>query len=152
MTRLPQTVLFACNHNHVRSPMAAALMRQMFGREVFVESCGMSPQSQDSECDPLAAAVMGEVGLDIADHAPKTFNDLEDEGFDLVVSLTPEAYDRAQALARGRAVEVEYWPMPDPTQGELRSREAALAAYRQLRDDLRNRLAARFGAAQPAST
>jgi protein-tyrosine-phosphatase len=103
--------------------MAAALMRQMFGREVFVESCGMSSHGQDSACDPL-----------------------EDEAFDLVVSLTPEAFHRAQDLSRGRAMEVEYWPMPDPTQGEVRSREAALAAYRQLREALRERLVARFGA------
>lgn len=145
MSRLPHAILFACNFNHVRSPMAAALMRQMFGAAVFVESCGLQPRPAE-ECDPLVTAVMDEIGLDLARHAPKTFDDLADEAFDLVVSLTPEAHDRALALSRTAGVEVEYWPTPDPTLGEMRSREAALGAYRALRDDLWARLRERFGA------
>jgi protein-tyrosine-phosphatase len=146
MRRLPHAVLFACKHNHVRSPMAAALMRQMFGHAVFVESCGLKPQRPEEEGDPLVAAVMAEIGLDLARHAAKTFDDLEDESFDLVVSLCPEAHERALALSRAIGVEVEYWPTLDPTQGEMRSRDAALAAYRTLRDALKARLSERFGA------
>ena len=144
MTRLPETVLFACTYNHVRSPMAAALMRQMFGHQVFVDSCGLKPR-RTGEGDPLAAAVLDEIGLGLAGHRPKSFDDLE-ETFDLVISLTAEAHDRAIELSRGRAVALEYWPTADPTLGEERSREAALMDYRQLREGLRAHLKARFGA------
>ena len=58
---------------------------------------------------------MDEVGADLSHHHPKSFDDLEDGSFDLVVSLTPEAQHRAVELARGRAVEIEYWPTEDPT-------------------------------------
>ena len=144
MRGLPETVLFACNYNRVRSPIAAAMMREMFGHAVFVESCGMKPTRED-DADPMVTVVMDEIGLDMSRHAPKSFDDLH-EMFDLVISLTPEAHHRAMELSRGRAVTLEYWPTPDPTLGEERSREATLSAYRQLRDGLRRRLKARFAA------
>lgn len=145
MSRPPRAILFACNYNHVRSPMAAALMRQMFGQDVFVESCGLQPRPAE-EGDPLVTVVMDEVGLNLARHAPKTFDDLTGEAFDLIVSLTPEAHRRALELSGAAGVEAEYWPTADPTLGEMRSRDAALDAYRAVRDDLRARLRARFGA------
>jgi protein-tyrosine-phosphatase len=138
----PQTVLFACGHNAVRSPMAAGLLAQMFGRSIYVGSAGV----RKGELDPFAVAAMGEVGIDIARHKPLTFEELEDlEGlnFDLVVTLAPEAHHRALELTRTVAVEVEYWPTPDPTAVEG-SREQRLAAYRDVRDQLMERIRARF--------
>ncbi len=135
-------MLLACNLNRVRSPVAAALLRHRFGARVFVDSCGLKPAET---VDPFAAAVMAEVGLDISGHQPKSFDDLEDDSFDLVISLTPEAHHRAIELARGRAVELEYWPIYDPTL-EGGSREQRLTAYRNLRSELGRRLDARFPA------
>jgi protein-tyrosine-phosphatase len=143
--RLPGAVLFACNHNRVRSPMAEALMKLMFGDRVYVDSCGLRRDEED-EPDPFAVAVMDEVGWDLRGHRPKTFDDLEDESFDLVVSLTPEAQHRAVELARHHAVELEYWPTHDPTLA-MGSREAVLEAYRETREALLSRIRARFGAA-----
>ena len=136
----PDAVLFACNLNRVRSPVAAALLRQRFGARVFVDSCGLKP---GDEVDPFAVAVMAEVGLDLTRHRPKGFDQLEDDSFDLVVSLTPEAHHRAVELARGRAVELLYWPILDPTL-EGGSREQRLAAYRAMRQEIERRLAERF--------
>ena len=138
---LPGAVLFACNWNAVRSPMAAALMRSLHGRQVFVDCCGLRA---GEATDPFAAAVMDEVGLDLTGHKPKRFEDLEDGSFDVVVSLTPQAQHRAVELSRGRAVDLEYWPTLDPTL-ETGSREQRLEAYRQVRDGLRRRLLDRFG-------
>ena len=140
MAGLPDAVLFACNLNRVRSPMAAALLRHRLGARVFVDSCGLKPAD---EVDPFAAAVMAEVGLDVSGHRPKGFDELEDDSFDLVISLTPEAHHRAVELARRRAVDLEYWPVHDPTL-EGGSREQRLAAYRNLRQELGRRLDARF--------
>jgi protein-tyrosine-phosphatase len=139
----PQAVLFACGMNSVRSPMAAALMSQMFGRSIFVGSAGV----QKGELDPFAVAAMEEIGIDIARHKPITFEELEDlEGlnFDLIVTLSPPAHHKALELTRSAAAEVEYWPTVDPT-GTEGSREQRLNAYREVRDQLLARIRERFG-------
>jgi protein-tyrosine-phosphatase len=145
---LPGAVLFACNLNRVRSPMAAGLMRRLFGHAVFVDSCGLHAGSRRDDlaygADPFAVAVMDELGVDLTGHNPKNFDDLEDSSFDVAISLSPEAHHRAGELARRRAIEVEYWPTFDPTLVEG-GREARLAAYRDVRDALERRLRARFG-------
>jgi len=147
--RMPDAVLFCCNFNQVRSPMAEALLKRFAGDRIFVDSCGLKrahfdPDEDDMEVDPLAAEVMGELGVNLTRHRCKVFADLEDDSFDLVVSLTPEAQHRAVEIARGRAADIEYWPTLDPTLTEG-SREHRLEAYRQVRDGLAARIAQRFG-------
>ena len=137
---LPASVLFACNMNRVRSPMAAALLQRRLGRKVFVDSCGLH---EGEGIDPFVLAVMAEVGVDLSDQAPKTFGALAADSFDLIISLTPEAHARAKNLARGRAVDVELWPTGDPTT-EGGSRAQRLDAYRRIRNDISCRIAARF--------
>jgi protein-tyrosine-phosphatase len=139
---LPGAVLFACNFNRVRSPMAEGLMKLMFGSRVYVDSCGLRRSDEDG-ADPFAAAVMDELGVDLSPHHAKAFDDVDDS-FDLVVSLTPEAQHRAVELARHSAVELEYWPTHDPTLA-MGSRDAVLAAYRETRDALAARIRERFG-------
>ena len=148
--RPPGAVLFACNFNRVRSPMAEALLKRLAGDRIFVDSCGLkhppdsfADPSERLEIDPLAVAVMAEVGCDLSNSKVKTFDDLQDDSFDLVISLTPEAQHRAVEMARGRAAEIEYWPVHDPTLTEG-SREARLEAYRMVRDSLASRIARRF--------
>jgi protein-tyrosine-phosphatase len=148
--RRPAAVLFACNLNRVRSPMAEALLRRLAGDRVYVDSCGLkradhaAARAEDGlEVDPLAAAVMAEIGCDLSDFRVKTFDDLDDDSFDLVISLTPEAQHRAIEATRGRDVQVEYWPVYDPTLEEG-ARETRLAAYRQVRDALAERIRRRF--------
>jgi len=138
----PQAVLFACGLNAVRSPMAAALFKHMFGRSAYVGSAGV----RRGELDAFAVAAMEEIGLDIAKHRPMTFEELEDwEGlnFDLIVTLAPEAHHKALDLTRTVAADVEYWPTPDPTNVEG-TREQRLDAYRDVRDQLMRRIRDRF--------
>ena len=132
---LPGAVLFACNFNRVRSPMAERLLKLTHGTRIFVDSCGLR-RDEEGAPDPFVLAVMDEIGADVAHHRPKTFDELDDDAFDLVISLTPEAHHRA--------VELEYWPIHDPTLA-MGSRDAVLEAYRDVRDALRMRIAARFG-------
>jgi len=143
---LPGAVLFTCNFNRVRSPMAEALMKMIYGDRVFVDSVGLRREAGETEVDPFAAAVIDEMGGDLTGFRPKIFDDLEDESFDMVISLTPEAQHRAVELARGRAVDIEYWPTLDPTLAEG-TREQRLDAYRQVRDELARRIRERFGKA-----
>jgi len=139
----PVAVLFACGLNAVRSPIAAGLFSQMFGRSIYVGSAGV----RKGDLDPFAVAVMAEIGVDISRHKPITFEELDDlEGlnFDLIVTLAPEAHHRALELTRTSAVDIEYWPTVDPTDTEG-TREQRLDAYRVVRDQLLSRIRARFG-------
>jgi protein-tyrosine-phosphatase len=138
----PLAVLFACGLNAVRSPMAASLFAQIFGRAIYVGSAGV----RKGDLDAFAVAVMAEIGLDISRHKPVTFEELDDwEGlnFDLIVTLAPEAHHRALELTRTTAVDVEYWPTADPSAVEG-SRDQRLDAYREVRDQLLTRIHERF--------
>ncbi|MGA2952961.1 MAG: low molecular weight phosphatase family protein [Caulobacteraceae bacterium] len=141
---IPGAVLFACGLNRVRSPMAAGLMRRLHGGRVFVDSCGLRADA-DTLADPFVLAVMDEAGVDLSGHQPKRFDELIDDSFDVIVSLSPEAHHRAVEFARTRAVELEYWPTLDPTLASG-SRESVLASYRQVRDALEARIRMRFPA------
>jgi protein-tyrosine-phosphatase len=141
-TRRPLAVLFACGLNSVRSPMAAALFGQIFGRAIYVGSAG----ARKGELDPFAVAVMDEIGLDISRHKPITFEELDEwEGlnFDLIVTLAPEAHHRALEITRTSGTDVEYWPTADPSAVEG-SRAQQLDAYREVRDQLLARIRQRF--------
>ena len=139
-------ILFACTMNAVRSPMAAALLRHL-SKTVYIESAGV----RAGELDPLAVEAMEEIGLEIARHKPRQFEDLEDGSFDLVITLSPEAQHKAMELTRTAATQVEYWPTMDPTAVEG-SREQRLTAYRAVRDQLLERLKGRFSAPKAADT
>lgn len=139
MLELPGSILFACSHNAIRSPMAEGLMKYLHGRRLYVQSAGVRP----TELDPFAVAAMDEIGIDISRHHPHSFEDLEDAYFDLVVSLAPEAQHRAVELTRATATELEFWNTPDPSIVEG-SREVRLDAYRAVRDLLLRRIRERF--------
>ena len=136
---LPGAVLFACTQNAVRSPMAAALMRHLFGKFVYVRSAGVRP----GEVDPMAVEVMEELGIEMGGHKPHSFEELEDSSFDLIITLSPEAHHKALDLTHTMAVDVEYWPTLDATAYEG-TREQRLGAYRQVRDELMSRIQDRF--------
>lgn len=138
----PQSVLFACTLNTVRSPMAEAIARHYFGREIYFASAGI----KRGEPDGFALSAMQEIGVDMSRHKPHTFEDLEDSNFDLIVTLSPEAHHKALEFTRNMAVEVVYWPIPDATaavgQG---TREQVLDVYRDVRERLTKRIMTLFG-------
>ena len=131
----PRAVLFACTQNTVRSPMAEALARHYFGREIYFASAGL----KRGEADHFAVAAMDEIGIDISRHKPRTFEDLEDSNFDLIVTLSPESHHKALEFTRTMAVDVVYWPTIDATAAQG-SRETIMEAYRGVRDGLAKRI------------
>lgn len=143
MGSLPGSVLFACDRNTIRSPMAEAIMKHLVGHRVYVDSAGV--QLNGDMPDGFAVAAMQEIGLDISRHIPKTFEDLPDMSVDLIVTFTPQAQHRAVELTRTQACEVEYWPTPHPAD-MAGSREERLEAYREVRDALFARIRTRFPA------
>lgn len=139
---LPGAVLFACTMNSVRSPMAAAILRHLTGRRIYVESAGVRAGALDA----FATAAMQEIGIDISQHAPRTLAELHDTSFDLIVTLSPEAHHQALELTRTMAVDVEYWPTFDASlMVGHGSREQIMDAYRTVRDQLFQRIKERFG-------
>ena len=137
---LPGSVLFACTQNALRSPMAEALMKYLHGRQIYVQSVGVRP----SEIDPFVVAVLDEIGIDLSRHRARSFEDLEDDYFDLV----DLALARGPA-PRGRADPDQLVRRSSSGRSSTRastdgSREVQLAAYRALRDDLLARLRRRF--------
>lgn len=142
---IPDAVLFCCTMNAVRSPMAEGLMKAMYGTTAYVDSVGV----RQGEPDGFMIAVMKELGIDMARHHAKTFDELNDGSFDLIIALSPEAQHHAVEMTRTMACDVEFWNTFDPTIIEG-SREDRLTAYRQVRDQLRKRLETRFGPARNA--
>jgi protein-tyrosine-phosphatase len=137
---LPSSLLFACSENSVRSPMAEALAKRLYGQAVYVQSVGVRAR----EVDGFVVAALDELGIDVHRHHARTFEDLDPASFELIVTLSPEAHHQALEFTRGTAADVEYWPLPDPSAVEG-PREAQLEAFRQTRDLILARLKARFG-------
>lgn len=132
MSRVPGSVLFVCSENALRSPMAEAMVKATFGDRVFVDSIGV----RDGELDPMAVAVMAEIGIDISGHQPKRLDDHFDSNFDVIATLSPEAHHQALDRVRNEAVEVYFWEINDPSVVDG-NRDVRLDAYRDVRDLLK---------------
>ena len=143
---LPQSVLFCCDHNARRSPMAEGLMKKFYGEGTYVQSVGVK---NDMEIDGFTVAVCKEIGVELDRHRSRSFDEMEQWGddlssFDLVIALSPASQRRALELTRYFHLDVEYWPILDPT-GLGESREDKLVQFRRARDQIVGRLTERWG-------
>ena len=140
MPDLPSAVLFACNMNSIRSPMAEGILKFLHGGSIYVDSVGV----RKTEINGFCVTVMDEIGIDMSQHNSKSFDDLEDSYFDLVVPMSPGAQHKAVEMTRVMACEVEYWNTFDPSIIESEDRDTMLEAFRTVRDQLMERIKARF--------
>ena len=143
---LPQSILFCCDHNAVRSPMAEGIMKKLYGTGTYVQSVGVI---NDLEIDGFSIAVCEEIGVELSRHRSRSFDEMERWGddlssFDLIVALSPASQRRALELTRLFHLTVEYWPILDPT-GIGETREMKLVSYRQTRDQIENKLREKWG-------
>ena len=143
---LPQSILFCCDHNAVRSPMAEGIMKKLYGTGTYVQSVGVI---NDLEIDGFSIAVCDEIGVELSRHRSRSFDEMERWGddlssFDLIVALSPASQRRALELTRLFQLTVEYWPILDPT-GIGETREMKLVSYRQTRDQILNKLREKWG-------
>lgn len=150
MATNPLSVLFCCDYNAVRSPMAEGIMKKNYGARIYVQSAGVK---NELEVDGFAVAVCAEMGVELGRHRVRSFHEMEEWGdrigsYDLIVALSPAAMRQAQEYTRWHAIDVEYWPVFDPT-GLGETREEKLRAYRQTRDQLAQRIRDRFGPPDP---
>lgn len=146
VAQLPQSVLFCCDYNAVRSPMAEGIMKMLYGADTYVQSAGVK---SDLDIDGFSIAVCEEIGVELARHRSRSFDEMEQWGddlgsFDLVIALSPASQRRALDLTRVYHLDVVYWPIMDPT-GLGETREAKLAAYRQSRDQILSHMIEQWG-------
>jgi len=146
VTANPHSVLFCCDYNAVRSPMAEGIMKKYYGTRIYVQSAGVK---NELDVDGFSVAVCAEIDVELDRHRTRSFQEMEEWGdkidaYDLIVALSPAAMRQAQEYTRYHAIDVEYWPIFDPT-GLGETREAKLGAYRQARDQIETRIRARFG-------
>ena len=142
---LPSSVLFCCNHNSVRSPMAEGLMKIHVGYKIYVQSAGVA---SDREIDGFSIAVCDEVGVQLIQHKARSFKEMEElgedlNGYDLIVALSPMAEKIAIETTMNNAVDVEFWEISDPS-GIGETRDEKLNAYRNIRNELITRIKNRF--------
>lgn len=121
-------------------------MKKFYGQEIYVQSAGVY---NDMEVDGFSIAVCEEIGIELARHRSRSFDEMQEWGddlsaFDLVVALSPASQRRALELTRYFHLEVEYWPVLDPT-GLGEARDEKLKSYREARDQIRTRMLERFG-------
>ena len=141
-----QSVLFCCDHNAIRSPMAEGIFKKLYGKRVFVQSAGVR---HDTEIDGFAVAVCAEINVTLERHQSRSFEEMEKWGddissFDLIIALSPAAQRVALEYTRYFSLEIEYWPILDPT-GLHEDRASILDAYRMTMNQIKQRIIDRFG-------
>ena len=141
----PTSVLFCCDYNAVRSPMAEGIAKKLVGTSIYVQSAGVK---NELEIDGFSVSVCAEIDVELVRHRVRTFDQMEQWGddisaFELIVALSPAAQRQALVYTRYFALDVEYWPTMDPT-GIGQTRDQKLDAYRQTRDQIVARMEARF--------
>lgn len=133
--------------------MAEGIMRKLYGKAVYVQSVGVK---SEQDIDGFAVAVCHEIGVELAQHRARSFDEMEAlgediSGFDLVIALSPASRARAEAMTRFAHVDLEFWPIFDPTAAGD-GREARLEAYRKTRDQIIARMQDRFGPPRAGET
>lgn len=126
--------------------MAEGIAKKLFGKDVYVQSAGVK---SDLDIDGFAVAVCEEFDVELSRHRSRSFDEMEQWGddlssFDLIVALSPASQRRALEMTRHSHLDVEYWPIMDPT-GLGEGREERLTLYRQARDQIQGRLLERWG-------
>ena len=141
----PSSVLFCCDNNSIRSPIAEGLMKKQFGTSIYAQSVGVE---SDLEIDGFAIAVCKEIDVELSRHQVRSFDDMEKLGehmiaFDVIIALSKASYQKVLQIAPDKKIEIIYWPIRDPVFTSER-REEKLAVYRLIRNQLQGLIAEAF--------
>ena len=140
MSKNYKSVLFICSLNSIRSPMAEGLMKQRYGSDIYIQSCGL----EAGPLNDLMVAVMREKGLDMSGHKSRSLEQLSDTSYDVVIAFTEDVQHAAAAVFDDSDTEIIYWPTPDPTMGAMDVR-AMMNNYRSVRGSIAMRIEKKFG-------
>ena len=128
MADTPGAVLFACNYNAVRSPMAEGLMKSLYGHSIFIDSVGVRPTE---DANPFMIEVMAEIGIDISGHTSDHVDDYIDDDFDLVVTVCDQAKEACPVFPSAKRT--LHRAFEDPDYPWMDEKEFA-AVFRRIRD------------------
>jgi len=113
--------------------MVEGLLRHDAAGRFEVESAGTHP----SQVRPEAIAVMREIGIDISLHRSKSVEEFAGQQFDYVLTVCDKAKESCPVFP-GHTNRIHHsFSDPADVQG---SEEERLAAFRQLRDEIRRYL------------
>ncbi|MBU6235778.1 MAG: hypothetical protein KGQ41_08035 [Alphaproteobacteria bacterium] len=128
-------ILFLCDRNAVRSPMAAALAGH------GAASAGLMP---DDAVDPFAVGCLLENGIDISAHTPHHVTPDTITPDTVVISLTLGAFGEARIWKQDRGFELEFWDLPEVPAHD-QPRDMIMDGYRAIREALKAHIRNRFG-------
>ena len=140
-----QSVLFCCNYNSVRSPMAEGIFKKLIGSNIFVQSAGI----YDSlEIDGFTVRVCDEIGVKLNSHRVRSLKEVERLGgfvgsFDLIIPMTQRSLQEVKIFSKYVSVEIESWKIREPEKNDL-NLEETLDSYRSTRDLIYEKIFQRF--------
>ena len=139
------SVLFCCNYNSVRSPMAEGIFKKLFGRKIFVQSAGVF---DTLEIDGFTVKVCNEINVKLSKHRVRSLREMEKEGgfiggFDLIIPLTKESSQEAYKYSSYSSVMIEDWIVDEPLKNENDINQT-LCSYRMTRDLIFDKINKRF--------
>jgi arsenate reductase len=114
--------------------MAEGLLRHLGGDRFEAHSAG----TEATKVRPLAIVAMNELGIDISKQLSKTLDPYVDQRFDYVITVCDDANEACPYFPN--AAHRVHWSLPDPSKA-TGSEAEQLARYRNVRDDLRARIA-----------
>lgn len=126
-------IYFLCTGNSARSQMAEAFGKKYLNQNWQVQSAGVESHG----LNPLAVQVMNEAGMDISKQYSKLIDNSFLQSCRLIVTLCGDARDRCPMTPA--SIEKIHWDIIDPAQ-TLGSKAEKLAVFRQVRDDIENRM------------
>ncbi len=139
------SVLFCCNYNSVRSPMAEGIFKKLIGRDIFVQSAGVF---DTLEIDGFTVKVCNEINVKLSKHRVRSLREMEKTGgfigsFDLIIPFTKQASEEANKYATYSSVIIEDWIVDEPEKNENDINQT-LFSYRMTRDIIFDKIKKRF--------
>lgn len=133
---MKKKVLFVCIHNSARSQMAEAWLNHLCGKTFAAESAGLEP----GKLNPLAVAVMREVGIDISGKKARAVSDVLKSGksFSYVVTVCDETSAERCPIFPGVTTRL-HWGFSDPARAQGTA-EQKMNVFRRVRDEIRSRI------------
>ena len=139
------SVLFCCNYNSVRSPMAEGIFKKLIGRKIFVQSAGVF---DTLEIDGFTVKVCNEINVKLSKHRVRSLREMEREGgfigsFDLIIPLTKESSEEVNRYSTYSSVMIEDWIVDEPIKDENNINQT-IYSYRMTRDIIFDKIKNRF--------